>query len=358
MELCGVSKSFGKVQAVRSVSLRIRENEFFSLLGPSGCGKTTILRIISGFERPTEGDVYLRGRLANGIPPYRRDTNLIFQHLALFPHLDVFDNIAFGLRLRRLDRETIRQRVRRVLDLVALAGLESRGIHQLSGGQRQRVAIARALVNQPAVLLLDEPLGPLDLRLRMQMQIELKEIQHRVGTTFIYVTHDQTEALTMSDRIAVMRDGRIEQIGTGREVYEQPRTRFVASFLGESNLLEGPMMSATPDAATVQVSGQPVLTPAQESVPQGAVVAVCVRPERIRVFPAPGPRPGEEACENRVEAHVQSVIFKGASIEYRLVTSSGVSLLAQVHSDGARPLAQGAPVVAGWRKSDCVVLAE
>src|SRR5690348_6774850 len=283
VELRHVSKRFGRVDAVRDVCLDIRGNEFFSLLGPSGCGKTTILRMISGFERPTEGTIFLNGRVANDTPAYRRDTNLIFQHLALFPHLDVYDNIAFGLRVKRLDRDSTRAKVSGMLDLVDLNGFESRRIHQLSGGQKQRIAIARALVNQPAVLLLDEPLGALDLRLRMQMQVELKEIQHRVGTTFVYVTHDQTEALTMSDRIAVMNHGMIQQVGTGREVYEHPRTRFVAAFLGDSNLLEAHVEALESHQTVLHAADQRLVAPAGHAAGPGEPVVLCVRPERLRL---------------------------------------------------------------------------
>jgi spermidine/putrescine transport system ATP-binding protein len=356
VELRGVTKRFGKVQAVRGVTLQIEGNEFFSLLGPSGCGKTTILRMVGGFEQPTEGEVFLQGRRVNDIPPYRRDTNLIFQHLALFPHLDVFDNIAFGLRMRRLDRETIRQKVSRALELVDLTSLGMRRIHQLSGGQRQRVAIARALVNEPAVLLLDEPLGSLDLRLRMQMQIELKEIQHRVGTTFIYVTHDQAEALTMSDRIAVMRDGRVEQVGTGRDVYERPQTRFVATFLGDSNLFEGRITAMDRDRLQVQTADLTVVAPAQPGVAPGSTVLLCVRPERMHALHAIRAAAGAEQYENTSVVRVRTVTFKGAVIEYRLTTASGHPLMMQIHSDGSPIFSQGESLTVGWRKDDCVVL--
>jgi spermidine/putrescine transport system ATP-binding protein len=358
VELRNISKHFGSVEAVRGVSLDILENEFFSLLGPSGCGKTTILRMISGFEKPTAGEIYLKGRLANDIPPYRRDTNLIFQHLALFPHLDVYDNIAFGLRLKRLGREAIRQKVYRSLDLVDLRSFESRRIHQLSGGQKQRVAIARALVNEPAVLLLDEPLGALDFRLRGQMQVELKEIQHRVGTTFIYVTHDQTEALTMSDRIAVMRDGTVEQVGTGREAYELPRTRFVATFLGESNLFEGRVEKQEPDRTTVAADERLFVALPNSMATLGATVHVCVRPERVRLA-APGASQSDiDSWENKHLATVQDITFKGAFTEYRLITSFGRPMSVQVHSDGRPPMAKGGAVIVAWRKHDCVVLTE
>jgi len=357
VELRRVHKRFGKVHAVRDVSLSIRENEFFSLLGPSGCGKTTVLRMISGFETPTEGELYLEGRLANTIPPYRRDTNLIFQHLALFPHLDVYDNIAFGLRLRRLGRDEIRRKVLEILDLVHLGGYESRRIHQLSGGQKQRVAIARALVNQPAVLLLDEPLGALDLRLRVQMQVELKEIQHRVGTTFVYVTHDQTEALTMSDRIAVMRDGMVEQLGTGRDVYERPRTRFVAMFLGDSNLLIGQVEAREESRTIVRAAGHVLIAPAEETATPGTAVYLCVRPERLRLV-GPDDAPLPASYENRIRAQVRDVTFKGAFIEYRLATPSDDTLIAQAHADGTRVIERGGSVVVAWRAPDGVVLTE
>ena len=355
VELRNVSKYFGKIRAVRNVTLEVRQNEFFSLLGPSGCGKTTILRMIGGFERPTAGEVHLSGRLVNDVPPYRRDTNLIFQHLALFPHLDVFDNIAFGLKEKRQSPPVIRQKVHGALELVDLQGFESRRINQLSGGQKQRVAIARALVNEPAVLLLDEPLGALDLRLRMQMQEELKEIQHRVGTTFIYVTHDQTEALSMSDRIAVMRDGIVEQVGTGREVYEAPRTRFVATFIGDSNLLEAQVLDVQADDVTLDVGGTRVVAQARAGIGRGGMVSLSIRPEYMHIAPSDRPDP---SVDNWCEARVRAVTFKGAFIEYRLIMPSGQKLIAQTPVEGGRPPLAGDSVLVGWRRTGCVVLSE
>jgi spermidine/putrescine transport system ATP-binding protein len=234
-----VTKAFGETVAVDDLSLDIQVGEFFSMLGPSGCGKTTTLRMIGGFEEPTRGTVYLGGRDVTELPPYRRDVNTVFQSYALFPHLDVFENVAFGLRRKKVDRPDVKKRVTDSLRLVDLPGYEKRKPTQLSGGQQQRVALARALVNEPKVLLLDEPLGALDLKLRKQMQLELKRIQTEVGITFIYVTHDQEEAMTMSNRLAVMRHGRVEQIGAPEAVYESPATEFVAGFLGASNLLDG-----------------------------------------------------------------------------------------------------------------------
>jgi spermidine/putrescine transport system ATP-binding protein len=234
-----VTKAFGETVAVDDLSLDIQVGEFFSMLGPSGCGKTTTLRMIGGFEEPTRGTVYLGGRDVTELPPYRRDVNTVFQSYALFPHLDVFENVAFGLKRKKVERSEVKRRVLESLHLVDLPGFEHRKPTQLSGGQQQRVALARALVNEPKVLLLDEPLGALDLKLRKQMQLELKRIQTEVGITFIYVTHDQEEAMTMSDRLAVMRHGRVEQIGPPEAVYESPATEFVAGFLGASNLLYG-----------------------------------------------------------------------------------------------------------------------
>jgi spermidine/putrescine transport system ATP-binding protein len=257
VELREVSKRFGEVEAVHQVSLQIREGEFFSLLGPSGCGKTTTLRMIAGFERPDAGEILIRGQRMNEVPPFHRPVNTVFQHYALFPHMTVFENVAFGLEMKRLPREEIRRRVAEALRLVRLTGLENRYPRQLSGGQQQRVALARALVNRPAVLLLDEPLGALDLKLRKEMQLELKNLQHQVGITFIYVTHDQEEAMTMSDRIAVMNQGRVLQVGTPVEIYERPATRFVADFIGETNFLEGRLVAFEEGYARVEVEGFP-----------------------------------------------------------------------------------------------------
>jgi spermidine/putrescine transport system ATP-binding protein len=309
--------------------------------------------MIGGFERPTGGIVYLNGRAVNHVPPYRRDTNLIFQNLALFSHLVVFDNIAFGLRMKLFEGGAVRQKVLAALDLVDLRGLEARRITQLSGGQKQRVAIARALVNEPSVLLLDEPLGALDLRLRMQMQEELKQIQHRVGTTFIYVTHDQTEALTMSDRIAVMRDGSVVQVGTGREVYETPRTRFVATFLGDSNLLEGRVAAAGADGVVVEGADGIVKAPPHPEARAGAEVSISLRPEHVEVWASGG---AAGALDNRIEARVREVTFKGAFTEYRLVTAAGQLLIAHLPAGARQMLAPGDAAVAGWRRDDCVVL--
>jgi len=259
VELRRVTKIFGEVIALRDVSLEIKEGEFFSLLGPSGCGKTTSLRLIAGFELPTEGKVLISGEAMGQIPAYQRPVNTVFQSYALFPHMSVHQNVAFGLEMQHLSKGEIRRRVGEALDMVRLPGLELRRPKQLSGGQQQRVALARALVNRPKVLLLDEPLGALDLKLRKAMQLELKMLQHQVGITFIYVTHDQDEALTMSDRIAVMDHGLVLQVGTPHEIYERPAARFVADFIGETNLIPGQIVAIDRNVVQVGLPGSTLL---------------------------------------------------------------------------------------------------
>src|SRR5438445_12646721 len=286
-----VVKRFGSVTAVDNLSLEIGRGEFFSLLGPSGCGKTTTLRMIGGFESPTEGRVALDGDDVTDIPAYRRDVNTVFQSYGLFPHLNVFDNVAFGLRRRKIPARYVQTRVTEALKLVTLSGYQKRRPNQLSGGQQQRVALARALVNWPKVLLLDEPLGALDLKLRKQMQLELKRIQHEVGITFIHVTHDQEEAMTMADRIAVMDDGHIEQLGTPGELYETPQTRFVAGFLGVSNLISAEVRNG----GVVARDGTALRVAADALAGKSGPVAIGVRPEKIHLN-------GDEA--NRIPGRV------------------------------------------------------
>jgi putative spermidine/putrescine transport system ATP-binding protein len=302
VRLDGVVKRFGDVVAVDGIDLDVLEGEFFSMLGPSGSGKTTCLRMIAGFEAPTSGKVYLGGRDVSGQPPYERDVNTVFQDYALFPHMSVDENVDYGLRVRRVPREERRDRVADALAMVQLSGFGGRKPSQLSGGQRQRVALARALVNRPKVLLLDEPLGALDLKLRQAMQIELKEIQQRVGLTFLYVTHDQEEALTMSDRMAVFSHGRIEQVGTPAEVYERPATGFVAGFVGVSNVLEG-------DAAVAVTRDSQAFT---------------IRPEKIAMVD-----PDRQASPDECTAtgHVQEVVYLGAITRYVVALDAGGTLV-------------------------------
>ena len=285
VELVNVTKRFGEFTAVDRISLPIQDGEFFSLLGPSGCGKTTTLRMIAGFEQPTEGQIYIKGQPVAGIPPYRRPVNTVFQNYALFPHMTVAQNVAFGLEMSKTPRPEIERRVDEVLALVQLPHMGSRKPKQLSGGQQQRVALARALVNQPQVLLLDEPLGALDLKLRKAMQLELKQIQMEVGITFVYVTHDQEEAMTMSDRIAVMDDGLIRQVGEPRQIYEHPANRFVADFIGETNFI--PAVMAEPgQPAHLQIGSLAVLGITDgRHIPAGQQVTLAIRPEKLNLFP-------------------------------------------------------------------------
>src|SRR6266702_6964878 len=279
-----VSKRFGGIGAVDDVSFPIAEGEFFSLLGPSGCGKTTTLRMIAGFETPDEGRIVLQGRDVTSVSPNRRPVNMVFQHYALFPHMSIYDNVTFGLKVKHVPRQEHRERVQDILRVVSLEGLERRRTRQLSGGQQQRVALARALVNRPAALLLDEPLGALDVKLRKQMQLELKRIQHELGTTFVYVTHDQEEALAMSDRIAVMNRGRVEQIGSPREIYEHPETTFVADFIGSLNAIEVEVDELVGSFALTRIGEhERIIVPIADGVRPGDTVRIAIRPERVRL---------------------------------------------------------------------------
>ena len=349
VEIIDVTKRFGDVIAVDHVSLSIKENEFFSLLGPSGCGKTTTLRIIAGLEDPDEGIVKLRGKVVNDLPPYRRNVGMVFQNLALFPHMTVFDNIAFGLKMRKVPKEEIKKKVMEMLRITKMEGLEKRKIHQLSGGQQQRVAIARALVIEPDVLLLDEPLGALDLKIRLAMQVELKRIQREVGTTFVYVTHDQGEALSMSDRIAVMNDGKIQQIGTPMEIYEHPKTRFVADFIGEANLIEGKCTS--PGIFESNLLPTPIKV-VDEKEFVGKNVFLTVRPERINV--------GEEAkkLENSVEGIIESYIYQGSAvlINVRIGGETLLKVRVPASAEVIKILGTNKSITIGWEKEDAILV--
>ena len=350
IELVGVDKEFTggghDVRAVEHVDLRIAEGEFFSLLGPSGCGKTTTLRMIAGFEEPTHGQILLHGRDVVGVPPFRRDVNMVFQQYALFPHMDVFENVAFGLRRKKVPKGEIARRVAEALALVELEGREKRRPRQLSGGQQQRVALARALVNRPRALLLDEPLGALDLKLRQAMQLELKRIQREVGITFVYVTHDQEEALTMSDRLVVMNAGRIEQLGSPRELYEHPATRFVANFIGTSNILTG-RLERRGDAWALAGLGpdQRVLVADAGPVAQGEEVELAVRPEKM-VLRAEHDPPPPDRCALRVK--VTEVVYLGTSTQYRTVTDTGTAVAVYRQNASATPGAEVLTGQVGW----------
>jgi spermidine/putrescine transport system ATP-binding protein len=334
VRLEGVTKRFDDVVAVDRVSLEVPRGSFFALLGPSGCGKTTTLRMIGGFEEPDEGAIFLGDRPVTGLPPHKRDVNTVFQTYALFPHLSVFEYVAFGLRRKRVKGSTLKGRVREILEMVDLGGMGGRKPRQLSGGQQQRVALARALVNNPQVLLLDEPLGALDLKLRKQMQLTLKRIQHEIGITFVHVTHDQEEAMTMADAIAVMNRGRIEQLGAPEELYERPRTSFVARFLGASNLLHG-----TVDASgAVRLASGAVVRVDEELPPSGSPVAVGIRPEKIRLE-----RSRDE--ENRLSGTVVERSYVGVATQYNVKTPDGpVTVFAQNTQSGGGNLAPDTPV--------------
>ena len=326
--LYNVTKRFGETVAVDDLTLEIRRGEFFSLLGPSGCGKTTSLRMVAGFEEPDSGRVELTGRDIVGVAPYKRNVNTVFQSYALFPHLTVYENVAFGLKRKKVPKIEMRDRVRYYLELVQLPAFDDRRPAQLSGGQQQRVALARALVNEPSVLLLDEPLGALDLKLRKQMQLELIRIQREVGVTFVYVTHDQEEALVMSDRLAVMSNGRVEQIGNPEDIYERPATRFVAGFIGTSNIIEAPVVGRVGDL--LQVESAPgdrllVVPPPGVSIRGGERVAFTVRPEKLRIA---GEHEGVPDRYCTVVGTVDDVVYQGVSTQLVVRTDAGATLVA------------------------------
>lgn len=321
IELVNITKEYDGNEALKDINLYIRRNEFLTLLGPSGCGKTTTLRIIGGFEQPNSGEVLFEGVNINDLPPYKRKLNTVFQKYALFPHMNVAENIAFGLKIKKQDKKVIDKKVGEMLELVNLPGIEKRSIDSLSGGQQQRVAIARALINEPEVLLLDEPLGALDLKLRKDMQIELKNIQKRLGITFIYVTHDQEEALTMSDTIVVMRNGTIQQIGTPQSIYNEPKNAFVADFIGESNIIDGRMSRDY----SVEFAGREFEC-VDKAFPKSENVDVVIRPEDIKLV---------EVQDGMLSGEVKSVTFKGVHYEI-MVQSNGIMWM--VHSTLMEPV--------------------
>jgi spermidine/putrescine transport system ATP-binding protein len=328
VQLVGLAKRFGGFEAVCGIDLDIAPGEFFSLLGPSGCGKTTTLRMIAGFERPSKGRVLLDGKDVSDTPPNRRNVNTVFQSYALFSHLTVAENVAFGLRFAKASKEETRNRVGQALSLVQMQEFRDRKPHQLSGGQQQRVALARALILNPSVLLLDEPLGALDAKLRKALQIELKALQEQVGITFVYVTHDQEEALTMADRIAVMDEGRIEQVGSPREVYEKPASAYVADFLGVSNLLEAEAFGRAPDGrCRIRVGDFELLASSGQTSARGSV-RVAVRPERVRVE---APR---QSGENRLPGKIERVVYAGAVSQLVVTLDRGTPIRCMMANDG------------------------
>ena len=349
VELSAVTKRFGEFVAVEDLSLDIYEGEFFSLLGPSGCGKTTTLRMIAGFEEPTEGGISVGGDPMRGVPPYRRPVNTVFQSYAIFPHLNVFDNVAFGLRRSGVKGEELDKRVTDACEMVQLSGFEKRKPGMLSGGQQQRVALARALVNHPEVLLLDEPLGALDLKLRKEMQLYLKNLQHEVGITFIYVTHDQEEALTMSDRIAVMNEGRVQQVADPPTLYELPRNRFVSDFIGQTNVFSGTVESVSGKRITLSTpSGKVEATAPEVEVEVGAEAHAAVRPEKVRF--------GSEG-DNTSNVRVREIVYLGVSTQYITELPDGEKLVLyqQNSREDANPEIGGEVSVA-WDARNCLIL--
>jgi putative spermidine/putrescine transport system ATP-binding protein/spermidine/putrescine transport system ATP-binding protein len=347
VRLDNVSKEYGAVKAVDSVSLAIERGTIYSLLGPSGCGKTTTLRLIAGFEQPSSGDVLIRGSRVNDVPPYKRDISIVFQSYALFPHLTVGDNVAFGLRMRRVPRAERDKAVAEALNMVKLGGYADRYPRQLSGGQQQRVALARAIVIKPAVLLLDEPLGALDKMLREEMQVELRQLQQRLGITAVFVTHDQEEALTLSDRVAVMRNGRLEQVGTPRDIYDHPNTEFVAGFLGASNFFDGRVLARRGGMAEIDIKGWRVQVPDQGAT--GERVRIAVRPERTWIGAA-GRFPQA--------ARVREIIYRGSSTHYYLESEAGTVLVyRQNDAPGQGAWQPGDAVSCGWAPESGVIVA-
>ena len=350
--LDAVSKQFGDHAAVHQVSLSIRDGEFFSLLGPSGCGKTTSLRMIAGFVEPDAGRILLQGRDVTAVPPNKRPVNMVFQQYALFPHMSIYDNVAFGLNVKRVPRAEQRPRIEELLRVVSLEGYEKRRPRQLSGGQQQRVALARALVNRPAALLLDEPLGALDVKLRRQMQLELKRIQHELGTTFVYVTHDQEEALAMSDRIAVMNTGRVEQIGTPREVYEEPATPFVADFIGSLNAIEMTVDEVVGGYGIARLGERDrVIVPVEAGTTAGSELRVAVRPEHIRLA-------GGDENGSRLGGTVADIVYLGMYTQLHVDTAAGRIVSHRLADRSVEELGSGSQVELGWDADDSYVLGE
>jgi spermidine/putrescine ABC transporter ATP-binding subunit len=352
IDLRGVTKRYGAERVVDDVSLAVQPGEFFSLLGPSGSGKTTTLMMIAGFAGVDEGAIAVDGADISGMQPQHRGFGMVFQNYAIFPHLNVFENVAFPLRARRQPEAAVRERVTWALDLVQLGTFADRFARQLSGGQQQRVAIARAIVFEPRIVLMDEPLGALDKNLRYDMQVEIKEIQRRLGMTVVYVTHDQEEAMNMSDRIAIMNRGRIEQVGMPSEVYERPSNAFVGRFLGEANILDGTIDRLAGDCATLRVGGLALRARVCDAVTVGSRASLFVRPERVAIrLPGAG-----ESGGNRVEGHVRRVSFLGNIVRYLVEAAPSTRVMVDVQNDGRPPLAVGAAIALGWAMEDSLIL--
>ena len=347
VQLEGVNKYFGKNHVVKNLNLSVEEGEFLTLLGSSGCGKTTTLRMIAGFEEPTSGSILVEGQAVEEKEPFERNVNTVFQSYALFPHKTIYDNVAYGLKMKKVPKTEIAQRVKEIMALVQLTGFEERYPSQLSGGQKQRVAIARALINRPRVLLLDEPLGALDLKLRKQMQLELKRLQRKLNITFIYVIHDQEEALTMSDRIAVMHDGILDQLGTPEEIYEQPRTKFVATFIGETNIFEGNIKELAMGRVAVRIENG-VIRGCGYGFSRNEYITVSVRPEKMKFSAAP-------VKGFQLEAQVKDYVYAGSVVKCIAVLQNGMEIKMDRLAGEEMP-EPGSIIHPWWEEKDAVLL--
>lgn len=347
VELRNVTKQFEDFRAVDDISLQIKQGEFLTLLGPSGCGKTTTLRMIAGFEKPSKGDIVIDGKVVNNVEPYHREINTVFQQYSLFPHMTIFNNIAFGLKMKKVPKQEIEERVDNVLKMVQLSEYRDRKPDQLSGGQKQRIAIARAIVNNPQVLLLDEPLGALDLKLRKQMQLELKHLQQSLGITFIYVTHDQEEALTMSDRIVVMNQGKIEQIDTPRELYEHPKTLFVANFIGDTNILSGKVKSTSDASTTITIGNNDIHIHETGEYKENDDISISIRPEKISFTKEPSDD------QPHVEVKIVESIYLGSITKVVAELSDGQSIVVQ--TTNGEKYSDGDTAYLTWDTNNCLI---
>lgn len=350
LEIKDLVKAFAGENVLKSISLKVKKGEFLTLLGPSGCGKTTTLRIIGGFETATSGEVMLEGKHVENSQPHQRNVNTVFQNYALFPHMNVFNNVAYGLKLKKIGKQEIKTRVENMLALVELRDYKKRKISELSGGQKQRVAIARALVNDPEILLLDEPLGALDLKLRKQMQLELKKLQEKLKITFIYVTHDQEEALNMSDRIAVMKDGVIEQIGTPKDIYERPKTKFVASFIGESNLINVEALKSSKEAMHIKLAEEEFYLPYNTNIDTNKPVYASIRPENIRY--------STKKSDSSIKGTVQEHSYVGVMIKTIIKLISGEAIIVYDYDKKRELLKEGTEVWVSFSNEDIVLVGE
>lgn len=352
LELISIYKNYGEVIALEGVDLKVKKGELLTVLGPSGSGKSTLLKVIGGFEEPTRGEIYINGEFMNGVPPYRRPTSMVFQDLALFPHLNVFNNIAYGLRIRKLASNEIKKKVKEVAELLHIEELLDRRITQLSGGQQQRVALARSLILEPDILLLDEPLGPLDVKLRKEMQLELRKLQKRLSSTWVYVTHDHEEAMVMSDRVAVLRSGRIIDIGTIREIYEKPKNRFTAEFLGEVNIIECVVDSIEGSIFTSSCGDLKIVGKSVEGLKKGDRIQVMIRPEKVKIT---GSDSAPVENRNVVSGRIVEVVYKGSYSDLKIETKDSRIFTART-LDSTYNVDEA--VFLKWDREDVIVIRE